>query len=89
MFGSSILKSNFFYHQALKCDNILKEILVSLLYFFTLSQVNENFMVTYFMFLTLTPHDLNSITFVVGSKVDPGGAPPGPLNSGFLLPPET
>ena len=43
MFGSSILKSNFFYHQALKCDNILKEILVSLLYFFTLSQVNENF----------------------------------------------
>ena len=44
---------------------------------------------THFKFLILTPHDLNSITFVLGSRVDPGGAPPGPLSSGFLLPPDT
>ena len=48
----------------------------------------EHFLTTYLIFFTLTPHDLNSMTFVLGSSVDPGGAPPGPLSSGFRLPPE-
>jgi hypothetical protein len=39
-------------------------------------------------FFTLTPQDLNSMTFVFWSKVDPGGAPRGPGSSGLRRPPE-
>lgn len=39
----------------------------------------------YRVVLVLIPQETNSMTFVLGSSVQPGGAPPGPLSSGFLL----
>ena len=42
---------------------------------------------TYLVFLTPMPMQLNSMTRVLGSRVDPGGAPFGPFISGFLLAP--